>query len=83
MLFTTTLTHDQLKRNAKALGLCTDQPGALVCAAMVSDEMFREKVARFFFDRALLAVGKDDLQPLEPPPALPEDTPALLKRQAY
>lgn len=49
----TKLTRSQLETNAKALGFDPQEPGALVTAAMVSDPEFREKVTRFFFERAL------------------------------
>lgn len=52
----TRLTTEQLEINARALDLDPSDRGALMCAAMVSDPDFRERITRMFFERALEAV---------------------------
>ena len=54
-MFATKTTKQQLETNAKALGFDHTDPSALACAAMVSDPEFRERVTRFFFQRAMKA----------------------------
>jgi len=52
----TKLTREQLEINAKALKFDHTDPAALMCAAMVSDPEFREKLTRLHFEKALAEV---------------------------
>lgn len=53
MTYRTKLSREQLIENAKALGFDHTDNAALMCAAMVSDPEFRERVIRLNFEKAL------------------------------